>query len=120
MSIGTMKIHEEPESTSKSAAARQLDAISWALFLIWIGFAVLAQVGWGWALLGIGVIILGAQSILWERGEKVERFSVACGLVFLAGAVWELFGLTWPLAPVLLILVGLAMLWNATFRASAR
>jgi membrane protein implicated in regulation of membrane protease activity len=47
------------------------------------------------------------------RREKTDGFWVACGLVFLAGGMWELFGLTWPLASVLLILLGLSMLWNA-------
>jgi hypothetical protein len=73
----------------------------------------------GWSLLGISAIILGAQATLWRKVEKVDAFSVVCGLVFLVGGTWELFGLTWPLAPVLLILLGVGMLWNAVFGARA-
>jgi hypothetical protein len=104
----------------KSASARQLDAIAWALFLIWIGVAVLANVGWGWALLGMSVIILGTQSVLWRRAETIDVFSVACGLVFLVGGAWVVLGLTWPLAPVLLILLGMGLLWSAVFGARAQ
>lgn len=92
---------------------RQLDSIGWAILLIWIGVAVLADVGWGWTLLGMGCIILGAQTTLWRRSEGIDAFSVACGVVFLVGGAWLVLGLTWPLAPVLLILLGVAMLWNA-------
>jgi hypothetical protein len=69
----------------KAANTGQLDAISWGLFLIWIGIAVLAHVGWGWALLGMSAIILGSQAALWRHAGKVDAFSVACGLVFSVG-----------------------------------
>lgn len=105
---------------AKSAFARQLDAIGWALLLIWVGVAVLANVGWGWALLGMSAIMLGAQTALWQRGEATDRFAVACGIVFLIGGAWLVLGMTWPLAPVLLILLGVGLLWNAVFRGLAR
>lgn len=96
------------------------EAIGWALLLIWIGIALLAQIGWGWALVGVSVIILGVQAALWQKGDIIDRFSVACGLVFLAAGVWLLLGLTWPLVPVLLIVMGVIMLWNALSGAAPR
>ena len=111
---------DSPAADAKSAYARQLDAIGWALLLIWIGIAVLANVGWGWALLGASGIILGAQAALWQRGETLDGFAVACGIVFLIGGAWSVLGLTWPLAPVLLILLGVGLLWNTVFGACAR
>jgi hypothetical protein len=119
VTISDAKVVGGSEPKGKTARARQLDAIAWALFLIWIGIAVLAKIGWGWSLLGISGIMLAAQATLWRKKEKVDRFSVACGLVFLVGGAWELFGLTWPLAPVLLILLGVGVLWNAVFGAHA-
>jgi hypothetical protein len=83
----------------KTADTRQMDAITWALFLIWIGIAVLANVGWGWALLGMSGILLGGQATLARKAEKIDVFSVACGLMFLVGGTWVVLGLTWPLAP---------------------
>ena len=100
-----------------AAPSRRVDTVSWGLFFIWIGFALLMDIGWGWWLLGISAIILGAQVALYVSGDKVDRFWVACGLLFLAGGFWELFGLTWPLAPVLLVLLGVIMVGSALFRA---
>lgn len=104
---------------AKSSSAGQLDAIAWALLLIWIGVAVLANIGWGWALLGMSTIVLVTQGALWQRSQTVDRFAVACGVVFLIGGAWILFGLSWPLAPVLLILLGAALLLNAMLRSNA-
>jgi hypothetical protein len=99
--------------------SRQVDAISWALFLIWMGVVIWTEVGWAWSLLGISAIVLGAQAALSIRGDRVDAFWVACGLVLLASGVWLLFGLTWPLTPVLLVLLGVAMLGNALFGSHA-
>jgi hypothetical protein len=65
-SVATFQLLSEPNVDSsvppvKSARSRQLDAMKWAFFLIWIGVAVLANLGWGWALLDMTSIILGAQ-----------------------------------------------------------
>jgi hypothetical protein len=81
---------------------------------------VLAKIGWAWSLLGISAIILGTQATLWRNNEKIDRLSLTCGLVFLLGGAWELLGLAWPLAPVLLILLGAGMLWKAVFGAPSQ
>jgi hypothetical protein len=102
-----------------SARVKQLDSVATAVFFIWIGIAVLAQIGWPWSLLGVGLILLGQQAALWRMGEKIDGFRLVCGVVFLFGAVWGLLGMTWPLAPVLLILIGVGSLWNAVFGANS-
>ncbi len=93
----------------------QVDAIAWALFFIWVGVAILADIGWGWFLIGIGVIVLGAQLALSRSDEAVDGAWIVIGTVFLAGGIWQVLGITWPLAPVLLILLGGAMLFRALF-----
>ncbi len=120
MSISPTHVAGSQAPDETSAHKRQLDAIAWSLFLIWIGFAVLAKIGWPWSLLGVSAIILGTQALLWMQTKTVDSFAIACGLVFLAGGGWELLGLTWPLAPVLLILLGAGMLLNAIVCASSR
>jgi hypothetical protein len=42
-----------------------------------------------------------------------EAFWIACGTVFLAGGVWTLLDLPWPIAPILLILLGAGLLGKA-------
>ena len=89
-------------NNEREAFARQLDAASWGLFTIWIGIALLIDVGWGWGLLGVAAIILGGGVIRWFKGLPIQGFWVAIGLILLVCALWELFGVSWPLIPVLI------------------
>lgn len=93
--------------------ARRLDAAGWALFFIWTGVALLAGVGWSWALIGTAVIILAVQAILLFRGEPVDIFMAAVGMVLLGGSVADLYGLPWSFLPAALIVVGVAILGGA-------
>ena len=50
--------NQEIKPTRRSKLHRKLDAVGCALFFIWIGIAILANVGWGIGLIGFGVIII--------------------------------------------------------------
>jgi hypothetical protein len=104
---------EPPEPAGKKGLSEKLDAAGWGLFFIWVGIAFLADFGWGWGLVGVAAIILSEAALRWRLGLKVGGFWIAVGAVFLLGGLWELFRVPWPLAPVLLILCGLAILWGA-------
>jgi hypothetical protein len=106
---------QEPSDKS-SERARQIDSAAWAVFFIWVGATMLAHVPWGWFLIGVGALILGAQICRWQMGLVVDGFGVACGVIFLAGGAWELLALRWPLAPVLLIVLGGYLLWKTVGR----
>ncbi len=93
--------------------SRQLDAASWGLFIIWIGVALLANVGWGWGLLGVAAIILGGAVFRRVKGLPIHGFWVAMGIVLLVCALWELFAVSWPLIPLVLIGFGLVVLFSA-------
>jgi hypothetical protein len=102
-----------PTSGAAAATERQagqIESATWAIFLIWVGVAMLADVPWGWFLLGTGALVTAAQFARWQMGLKIEGFWVACGAVFLAGGLWRLLELPWPLAPILLVLLGVALL----------
>jgi hypothetical protein len=95
---------------------RRIDAAAWALFFIWVGSSILANVSWGWFLVGIGAIVLAAQMAVSRiPGEKADAFWLICGGVFLAAGIWEILRLEWPLAPLLMILLGVGVLWRAFF-----
>ena len=96
-----------------TGVSRRIDGFGWALAFIWVGVALLAGLGWGWLLAGLGVVTLGAQAVLRIVHEKTSGFWIACGVVLLASGLWELLRLHWPLAPVLFILVGVAILLSA-------
>lgn len=89
---------------------RRIDAAGWALFFIWAGTALLTGVGWTWTLIGTGIIILGVQAILLVRGEPLDAFMVAVGVVLLGGSLADLGGLPWSFIPAALIAIGVGML----------
>jgi hypothetical protein len=61
----------------------------------------------------VGIIVLAAQFTRWLMNVEIEGFWIACGAVFLAGGLWTLLDLPWPLAPILIILLGLFLLGRA-------
>ncbi len=107
----------QSSSSEASERARQIGGIAWAVFFIWIGAAMLAEIPWGWFLVGVATVILAAQFARWQLGMAVEGFWVACGAVFLAGGLWNILELPWPLAPLLLIAFGLVLLGKVISKA---
>jgi hypothetical protein len=99
--------------------AHKLDAAAWGLFFVWVGVALIANIGWGPGLVGVGVITLGGQLARKYLSLTVERFWVAVGLLFVLGGVWELLGLRFSLVPILLIVAGVALLLSAVRRPNA-
>lgn len=97
----------------KGALSHKLDAIGWGLFFIWMGIAFLLDVGRGWGLVGIAVIILGEALTRKKLGLKVGSFWIVVGLLFLAGGLWELLDVQYPVAPFAIIAIGVAVLWGA-------
>jgi hypothetical protein len=97
----------------KGALSHKLDAIGWGLFFIWMGIALLLDVGWGWGMVGIAVIILGEALIRKKMDLNVGGFWVVVGLLFLAGGLWELLEVQHSIAPFAIIAIGVAVLWGA-------
>lgn len=100
---------------TNSTFARSIDAAGWALFFMWVGIALLAGFGWTVSLIGTAAIILFVQAVLFFRGERLDVFMAALGVVLLIGAIADVYGSIWTLFPALLIVVGIAMLAD-TFR----
>jgi hypothetical protein len=101
-------------SSTEGALTRHLDSIAWGAFLIWIGIAMLLAISWGWFLVGLGILILAAQLARSQMNIKVEGFWVAWGAVFLIGGLWTVLNLaSWPLVPIVLILLGVVLLGKA-------
>jgi hypothetical protein len=101
---------EEVEKTGKTALARRLDAVGWALFLIWIGLVLLMGSQASLALLGIGIIIVGVQVARVLYQLSLEGFWFVVGLLFLVGGIWQMVGAKFPLVPILLIVAGVALI----------
>jgi hypothetical protein len=101
-------------SIEKSELTGHLDSIARAIFIIWIGAAMLVAMPWGWFLVGLGILILAAQLARSQMNIKIEGFWVAWGAVFLIGGLWTVLNFaSWPLAPIVLILLGAVLLGKA-------
>jgi hypothetical protein len=74
---------------------------------------MLAGVPWAWFLIGVGVVMLGAQLARWISGLTIEAFGVSVGFIVLAAGVWELLSLSWTLMPIVMIMLGIYLLWKA-------
>jgi hypothetical protein len=92
---------------------REIDAAGWGLLLMWIAVSMVADVGWGIALLGIGGVILLAQAVRVSLRLAAERFSLAVGVLFVAAGAWELLGPSIGLVPVICFAGGLMLLGSA-------
>ena len=95
--------------TQKKDLDKRLDAVGWGLFLIMTGGLWLAPEGAvpeGTWLIGVGVIILGLMAIRYQYGIKVNAFWLVLGLIALAFGISSMFGLSIPVFPILLIVIG--------------
>jgi len=89
---------------------KNLEAVGWALFFIWIGIAILADFGFAIGLFGVGIITLGSQTARKYFNFNVEGFWVIAGLLFVLGGIWELLKIEFDLLPILIIVAGLVIL----------
>ncbi|MBW7992847.1 MAG: hypothetical protein FVQ84_22900 [Planctomycetes bacterium] len=107
--VGTGKA-EKAKSISPPKFAHKLPAAGWGLFFIWIGIAMLLQLGTGVILLGIGAITLMVQVARKYLNLRLELFNVVMGFLFMMAGFWENYKPDLPLIPVFLIVVGTGLL----------
>ncbi len=97
---------------------RRLETTSWGLFLIMLGgFALLASVPQGTWLLGAGFIMLGLNAARLVAGIRVSLFTVVLGTVALLSGLGSVYGVSLPVGPLLIILIGLAIIVRALDRS---
>ena len=93
-----------------SREAKKIEVVAWATFFIWVGAALLMDVGWGIGLAGVAAITLAGQAWRSSVGLRVEPFWLVAAALFAFGAVWELLKIEVEFVPVLLITAGVALL----------
>lgn len=108
-----MTNHAVATMGGRRVTLQKLDGLAWGLFFIWIGIALLANLGWGIALLGTGILILAAQMARKVMAQGFETFWVLVGTFFAFCGVWILLDIRVSLIPIFCIAVGLALLASA-------
>lgn len=114
-------VQQPPIVGGRERGHRQLSAVAWGLLFVWVGIATLFSVGWGYGLIGVGVIILASEIAHVMLGEhRVDVFSTIVGLVFLLGGTWTLFSIQVALVPIICIVAGIALMLSALTSRPAR
>jgi cytosine/uracil/thiamine/allantoin permease len=103
---------------AKHELNRRLESISWGLFLIMLGgFALLKSVPEGTWLVGAGVIMLGLNGLRLLFGIRIGWTTVILGTVALLSGLGSVYGVGIPVGPMLVILIGLAIILRALDRS---
>ena len=103
---------------AKHELNHRLETISWGLFLIMLGgFALLRTVPEGTWLIGAGVIMLALNAVRLLLGIRVSGFTVILGTVALFSGLGSVYGISIPVGPLLVILIGLAIIVRALDRS---
>ncbi len=92
---------------------KRLDGAGWGLLFIWVGIALATRIGWGAALIGVGVITLGVQAVRKLMGLALDGFSLTVGALFVAGGILESVHTSVGFVPLLCIGVGVVLLVSA-------
>lgn len=110
------------DAASRALISR-IDAAGWGVFLVWVGVALAADVGWGIALMGTGLISLAAQAARKWRALPIDRWSVGFGgcLAVVGFLLWlgiPLAGAALPrwAFPAAFVVTGLAVMVRAWIR----
>jgi hypothetical protein len=103
-----------PADPRKQELNRRLETVSWGLFLIMLGgFALLPSVPPGTWLIGAGVIMLGLNAIRLLAGIRASWFTLILGTIALLAGISSVLGIDIPVGPILIILIGLAIIVRA-------
>jgi hypothetical protein len=103
-----------PPDASKNDLNRRLETVGWGLFLIMLGgFALLKDVPEGTWLIGAGLIMLGLNAVRLLAGIRASWFTLILGTIALFSGIGSVYGIEIPVGPLLIILIGLAIVVRA-------
>ncbi len=101
------------ENARKLALDRRFEGLGWAALLITLGVLWLMPenlVPRGSWLIAAGTIMLGLNAIRYAYGIRMSGFSLVVGTVALVLGLSGLFGMKLSLFPIVLIVIGVAVL----------
>lgn len=103
----------------KEVIEERLDGIGWALFFVMLGVlwllpeSVVPEDTW---LIGMAMIIFGVNYTKYMKGIEVDYFFLVIGLIALSFGLGGILGVSLPIFPIILVLVGLSILFSPTIK----
>ncbi len=92
---------------------RNIETFAWGALFVWWGITLLIQFPAGVGLLGVGLILLGANAARYFQGIRISVFSTCIGVLALIWGGLELAGTVlpseFPVFAILLIALGVTM-----------
>ena len=115
----TRELRPETELSEARRLGKRLEETAWALFLIMTGalwLAPKAEVPEGTWLAGLGIILLGLNAVRRLNGLKMSGFGLIIVSAALVAGIGRMLGRDLPYVPVLLIVLGTALVITAATR----
>ena len=103
---------EKIDDPKKKAALDKINGIGFVLFILMIGGLLLLPKGMlpetTW-LIGIGLIMIGGNVARRLNGIKLCQCTAVLGILLLIAGILGLFGVTFPVFPILLVIIGVSI-----------
>jgi hypothetical protein len=100
-----------------------INAGGWGVFFVWVGIALMTDIGWGPALVGAGIISLSAQAARKLFVLKVDWWGTVIGTCMVLAGLTVWFDIPLSLAslpswfvPGIFVVLGLSILTSVWFR----
>jgi hypothetical protein len=114
-----MQVSITQAAADREALGKKLDKGGWGVALIWIGIAVIFNLGWENGLFGLGVITLAGQLLRRLADLSTDWFAVALGICLCLVGLKSVLGIDLggiDLLPILSIALGIAFVLSAINR----
>ena len=113
-----MTTNNTTEDTTRAAVSDRVDTIGWGLLFVAIGAVSLmpAMPDGAW-LIAAGIVMLGASAVRASMRLRAYGSTIVVGVVALSAGIFTAAGLTTVVGPLVLIVLGLALVVGALYRA---
>ncbi len=106
------------EAPTRAAISDRVDTIGWGLLFVAIGAVSLmpAMPDGAW-LIAAGIVLLGASAVRAWMGLGAYGTTIVAGMVAMSAGIFTIAGLTTEVGPLVLIVLGLALVVGALYRS---
>jgi hypothetical protein len=115
----TNELCRDQNTPGKCSHGKKMEKAAWGICLIMTGALWLVPQAWapeGTWLTGVGIILLGLNAARHLRGLKTDAFGMVVGFSALVAGVGRVLGSTLPFVPLLLVVLGAAMIIKVASR----